>query len=79
MSNYIDAVKSVEGIKPIIICGAARSGTRMLTDILNFYSNVAIQDKLHAKPIENYFEFIDVIASSFDYYSKRKGYIDTLG
>lgn len=73
MSNYVDAIKGLENVKPIVICGAARSGTRMLTDILNSHSNIVIQEEMHAKTIEKYFEFIDAIGSNFEYYSERKG------
>ncbi|WP_445157484.1 sulfotransferase [Halomonas sp. E14] len=74
MSNLIESLLSAKNIKPLIICGAARSGTRMITDLLNEHKNIAIQEEMHAKTIEKYFDFVDDVQSVFDHYSERKGY-----
>lgn len=69
----ISELSDVEGITPIIICGAARSGTRMITDILNSHPEVAIQNEMHAGTVEAYFEMIDVVTRTYAHHSERKG------
>lgn len=71
--NLVSELSSVEGITPIIVCGAARSGTRMITDILNTHPEIAIQNEMHADTVEAYFKMIDVVTNTFIHHSERKG------
>lgn len=60
-------------VSPLIVCGAARSGTRMVTDLLNKHPSFAVEEEMHAKTLEAFFEFLDTVDSNFDSYSLRKG------
>lgn len=60
-------------ITPIIVCGAARSGTRMACDILNKHAECCVQDEMHAKTFEAYVEFVDKVQGNFNHYSALKG------
>ena len=71
--NPISALSSFEEVTPIIVCGAARSGTRMITDILNAHPEIAIQNEMHADTVEAYFKMIDVVTKTFSHHSERKG------
>jgi hypothetical protein len=72
-SNFLDSIRGLDEISPILICGAARSGTRMMTDLLNEHPQIAIQEEMHAKTIEKYFALLDDIDEIFNHYSERKG------
>jgi hypothetical protein len=61
-------------LTPLILCGVARSGTRMISDILNAHPNILVEAEMHAKTIEAYFAFLDQVQQNFDHYSARKGY-----
>lgn len=71
--NLLDAIQNLDNISPVIICGAARSGTRMMTDLLNEHPRIAIQEEMHAKTVEKYFSLLEGIDEVFDHYSERKG------
>lgn len=71
---YVDNLENIAYVKPVIICGNARSGTRMMTDIANTHPHVAVQEEMHAKTIEAYFEFTRTIDENFSSYSERKGH-----
>ncbi|GAB5388791.1 MAG: hypothetical protein Alpg2KO_17590 [Alphaproteobacteria bacterium] len=71
--NMLDALHSLKQITPLIICGAARSGTRMMTDLINRHPEVAIQEEMHAKTIEAFFRFTEEVDAIFASYSERKG------
>lgn len=65
---------------PISVSGVARSGTRMISDILNQHPEIEIESEMHAKTLEAYFEFLDRTQANFDHYSERKGFVlDKLG
>lgn len=60
---------------PISVSGVARSGTRMISDILNQHPEIEIESEMHAKTLEAYFEFLDRTQANFDHYSERKGFV----
>lgn len=70
---YIDNLESIGNVKPLVICGNARSGTRMMTDIVNSHPNIVVQEEMHAKTIEAYFRLTEEVDDTFAHYSKRKG------
>lgn len=65
--------KVFANISPLIVCGAARSGTRMVTDLLNKHPSFAVEEEMHAKTLEAFFEFVNKVDDNFDSYSVRKG------
>lgn len=69
-----DHLKETRSLVPVIVCGVARSGTRMIADILNRHTEIEIEAEMHAKTIEAYFEFLKQVQSNFDHYSGRKGF-----
>ena len=73
MPSLFDAFKETRKITPLIVCGVARSGTRMATDILNAHNRIVVQDEIHAKTMEAYFDFLEQVQGVFDHYSERKG------
>lgn len=73
MLSLFDTFTETREITPLIVCGVARSGTRMATDILNAHERIVVQDEIHAKTMEAYFDFIEQIQGTFDHYSERKG------
>ncbi len=76
--NFLESLEGLKKTTPVIVCGAARSGTRMMTDILNTHKNILIQEEMHANTIESYFNMLRNIDDVFDSYSERKGYqLDT--
>jgi hypothetical protein len=70
----VNNLNNISDITPLIICGNARSGTRMMTDIANSHSNIVIQEEMHAKTIEAYFNLVENVNKNFEHYSDRKGY-----
>lgn len=70
--NFLDGYKSIKKITPIIVCGMARSGTRMLTDLLNNHDQIAIQNEMHAKTIEAFFVLKKEVDGVFAHYEKKE-------
>jgi len=71
--SFISELSAAKKITPIVVCGAARSGTRMATDLLNIHNEVAIQNEMHAGTVEAYFEMLDKVKETFKLHSERKG------
>ena len=69
----VDNLTKLKDITPLIICGAARSGTRMMTDIVNTHPEITVQEEMHAKTIEAFFKLKETIDENFKHYSDRKG------
>ena len=69
----VDHLTKLKHLSPLIICGAARSGTRMMTDIVNTHPEISVQEEMHAKTIEAFFHLKQTIDENFRYYSDRKG------
>jgi hypothetical protein len=65
--------KTTREWEPIVVCGAARSGTRMIADILNRHAEIDIEAEMHAKTAEAYFAFLDSVRMNFEHYTERKG------
>ncbi|MDI4637448.1 MULTISPECIES: sulfotransferase [Halomonadaceae] len=65
--------KILGSVSPLIVCGAARSGTRMVTDILNNHPSFVVEEEMHAKTMEAFFRFLNEVDDNFDSYSSRKG------
>lgn len=72
-TNFLDGFKTIKKITPIIVCGMARSGTRMLTDLLNNHDQIAIQNEMHAKTIEAFFNLKKEVDGVFSHYEKKEG------
>jgi len=72
-SNFDNELYNLNNVTPLIVCGPARSGTRMMTDLLNLHPQIAIQDEMYSKVIEEYFKFLDNIDELFNEYANRKG------
>ncbi|WP_242523999.1 sulfotransferase [Microbulbifer salipaludis] len=70
---FLNGLEESKEINPIIVCGAARSGTRMVTDLLNEHPEIAVQEEMHAKTIESFFAFLKNVDDVYDHYSERKG------
>ncbi len=73
LKMFIDYLEAMSEITPVVVCGAARSGTRMMTDILNSHPTIAIQEEMHAITAEAFFRLVDTVDENFSYYSERKG------
>lgn len=63
----------VPALKPLVVTGVARSGTRMVSDILLSSQQIVLEDEMHAKTLEAFIEMIDKVDANFDYYSILKG------
>jgi len=71
--NYECLVQGNNPLTPVVIGGVARSGTRMIADILSQHKHFRVEDEMHDKSIEAYFNFLDTVQANFDHYSERKG------
>lgn len=58
---------------PVVTCGVARSGTRMIADLLNQHAEIEVEAEMHAKTIEAYFALLEQVQANFNHYSERKG------
>jgi hypothetical protein len=77
MKNFIDVIRTTRRLTPVLVCGAARSGTRMATDLLNLHQNVAIQNEMHGETFSAFLELVKTVDTTFAKHSERKG--KTLG
>ena len=73
MKNFLDMLRATRMLKPLVVCGAARSGTRMATDLLNLHANVAVQPEMHGETMDALLQLMDSVDANFEKHSKRKG------
>lgn len=73
MKNFIDSLRETRRLRPLLVCGAARSGTRMATDLLNLHPNVAVQNEMHGETFEAYLQLVRSVDDTFARHSERKG------
>lgn len=66
-----DFVEEARGWTPVIICGAARSGTRMISDIMNQHSKVHIEGEMHAQTMKAYLNMLSQVDQVFRHYSEK--------
>lgn len=71
--EFVDEISAARKFTPLIVCGMARSGTRMITDLLNRFDEVAIQPEMHAATLDAYLEMTESISGTYSYYSEKKG------
>lgn len=73
MKNFLDTLPTTRKITPLLVCGAARSDTRMATDLLNAHPRVAVQNEMHGETFEAYVQLVRAVDANFEKHSARKG------
>lgn len=68
------AVEYLRSVVPIVVCGVARSGTQMISDVLNTHAHIVIEPEIHLQSMEAYLDFVERVEEVFDHYSERKGF-----
>lgn len=73
MRNFLDELKGTRKLTPLLVCGAARSGTRMATDLLNKHERIAVQGEMHGETFDAFLQLVKSVDKTFDKHSARKG------
>lgn len=71
--SLVDGLARTRRITPIIVCGAARSGTRMAADLLNIHDRIAVQNEMFAEVWESYLRMLADIDRTFSEHESRNG------
>jgi len=67
----LSSLSQMTKLRPVVVCGMPRSGTRMMTDLLNSVDEVLIQNEIPYDVMVKYFEFVNFVDDFYKEFKKR--------
>ena len=70
--TIVNSLQHLRDAVPLIVTGVARSGTRMVSDVLSFSDHILLEKEMHLRSFEAILKMFEDVDHNFEHYSILK-------